>query len=36
MTRRADVARAHLAPLPEGHAKDALMALCDQVVHRSV
>ena len=36
VTRRADVARAHLAPLPEGHAKDALMALCDQVVHRSV
>ena len=34
--RRADVARSHLAPLPPGSAKDALAALCDQVVSRSI
>jgi heptaprenyl diphosphate synthase len=33
--RRAEVARAHLAPLPEGPAKDALAALCDGVISRS-
>jgi heptaprenyl diphosphate synthase len=33
--RRADVARSHLAPLPDGSAKVALAALCDQVVSRS-
>ena len=33
--RRAEVARGFLAPLPEGAAKDALNALCDQVVTRS-
>ena len=33
--RRADRARTHLAPLPEGDAKQALMALCDEVVSRS-
>lgn len=33
--RRADLARAHLAPLPAGEAKEALMAVCDQVAHRS-
>ncbi|MDN5570023.1 MAG: polyprenyl synthetase family protein [Propionibacteriaceae bacterium] len=33
--RRAAVARAHLAPLPEGEAKAALAALCDTVVQRS-
>lgn len=33
--RRAEVARAHLAPLPKGPAKLALEALCDQVVSRS-
>lgn len=36
VSRRAEVARGHLAPLPEGPAKDALSALCDQVVTRSV
>lgn len=35
IARRADAARAHLAPLPEGPAKDALLALCDTVVTRS-
>ncbi len=35
VARRADVARAHLAPLPEGEAKTALALLCDQVVSRS-
>ena len=35
VARRADVARAHLAPLPEGPAKDALLALCDTVITRS-
>ncbi len=35
ITRRADVARSHLASLPEGNAKSSLMALCDQVVTRS-
>lgn len=33
--RRADRARTHLAPLPDGDAKQALMALCDEVVSRS-
>ncbi len=33
--RRAEVARAHLAPLPDGAAKDALAALCDGVISRS-
>jgi heptaprenyl diphosphate synthase len=33
--RRAEVARSHLAPLPEGPAKDALAALCDGVISRS-
>jgi heptaprenyl diphosphate synthase len=32
---RAEVARAHLAPLPDGPAKDALAALCDAVITRS-
>ena len=35
ISRRADLAKAHLAPLPEGEAKNALLALCDQVVQRS-
>lgn len=35
VARRADVAREFLAPLPAGPAKDALLALCDQVVTRS-
>ncbi|MCC6496633.1 MAG: polyprenyl synthetase family protein [Propionibacteriaceae bacterium] len=33
--RRAEVARGHLAPLPEGPAKQALAALCDGVISRS-
>ena len=33
--RRAEVARGHLAPLPEGAAKQALAALCDGVISRS-
>ncbi|WP_460744338.1 polyprenyl synthetase family protein [Mariniluteicoccus endophyticus] len=33
--RRAEAARGHLAVLPEGPARDALSALCDQVVTRS-
>lgn len=33
--RRADLARQHLAPLPEGPAKAALRALADTVVERS-
>ncbi len=33
--RRADRARAHLAPLPEGPAKAALAELCDTVVTRT-
>ncbi len=33
--RRAEVARGHLAPLPEGAAKRALSGLCDAVVTRS-
>jgi heptaprenyl diphosphate synthase len=33
--RRAEVARAHLAPLPDGPAKAALAALCDGVISRS-
>jgi len=32
---RAEIARSHLAPLPEGPAKDALSALCDGVISRS-
>ncbi|MGC3993972.1 MAG: polyprenyl synthetase family protein [Propionicimonas sp.] len=35
VNRRAEVARAHLAPLPDGPAKDALAALCDGVISRS-
>lgn len=35
ISRRAEVARGHLAPLPDGPAKEALSALCDQVVSRS-
>ena len=35
VARRADVARAHLAPVPEGPATDALLALCDTVVTRT-
>lgn len=35
ITRRAEIARAHLAPLPEGPAKEALSALCDGVISRS-
>ena len=35
ISRRADLAKAHLGPLPEGEAKNALLALCDQVVQRS-
>ena len=34
--RWAAAARAVLAPLPEGAPKDALAALCDQVVGRAV
>ncbi|MCP2377682.1 polyprenyl synthetase family protein [Cutibacterium modestum] len=33
--RRADRARTHLTPLPDGEAKQALDALCDEVVSRS-
>lgn len=33
--RRAEVARGHLAPLPPGPAKRALLRLCDEVVTRS-
>jgi heptaprenyl diphosphate synthase len=33
--QRAEVARAHLAPLPDGPAKDALATLCDAVITRS-
>ena len=33
--RRAEVARGYLSRLPEGPARDALSALCDQVVSRS-
>ena len=35
ITRRAEVARSHLAPLPDGEAKAALSALCDAVITRS-
>jgi len=35
VARRAEVARAHLAPLPDGEAKRALELLCDAVVTRS-
>lgn len=35
VNRRAEVARGHLASLPEGPAKDALAALCDTVISRS-
>ena len=35
VARRADVAKGYLAPLPDGDAKQALLALCDQVVRRS-
>ncbi|PKQ32990.1 MAG: geranylgeranyl pyrophosphate synthase [Actinobacteria bacterium HGW-Actinobacteria-2] len=34
--QRSEAARAHLAPLPDGPAKDALATLCDAVVTRSV
>ena len=33
--QRAEVARDHLAPLPDGPAKDALATLCDAVISRS-
>lgn len=33
--RRAELARSYLAPLPEGAAKRALAALCDEVISRS-
>ena len=33
--RRADLARAHLAPLPEGDAKDALLRVCTELVDRT-
>lgn len=33
--RHADVARAHLAPLPEGEAKDALLQVCSDLVNRT-
>ena len=36
VNRRAEVARSFLAPLPEGSAKQALSALCDSVIGRSV
>lgn len=36
VARRAELARSYLAPLPDGPAKEALSALCDQVVTRSV
>ncbi|MFZ0530376.1 MAG: polyprenyl synthetase family protein [Propionicimonas sp.] len=35
INRRAETARAHLAPLPDGPAKAALAALCDGVISRS-
>ena len=35
VNRRAEVARGYLSRLPEGPARDALSALCDQVVSRS-
>jgi len=33
--QRAEIARAHLTPLPDGPAKDALATLCDAVISRS-
>lgn len=33
--RHADLAREHLAPLPDGPAKDALLAICNDLVTRS-
>ncbi|GAA4908413.1 polyprenyl synthetase family protein [Tessaracoccus lubricantis] len=33
--RHAEIARAHLAPLPEGEAKDALLQVCTDLVERS-
>ncbi len=33
--RHADVARAHLAPLPDGEAKDALLQVCSDLVERT-
>ncbi|MEA5055460.1 MAG: polyprenyl synthetase family protein [Propionicimonas sp.] len=35
IARRSEVARAHLAALPDGQAKNALAALCDTVITRS-
>jgi heptaprenyl diphosphate synthase len=35
ITRRAEIARGYLAPLPDGEAKAALSALCDAVITRS-
>ncbi len=35
ITRRAEIARGHLAPLPDGQAREALSALCDAVISRS-
>lgn len=34
--RRADLARGHLGPLPDGPAKDALLKVCDDLVNRAV
>ncbi len=36
MMHRAEVAKAHLAPLPDGPAKQALIDLCDGLVERTV
>ena len=33
--RRADIARGHLAPLPDGDAKDALLKVCSDLVDRT-
>ena len=33
--RRAELAKAHLAPLPEGEAKELLIKVCDDLVTRS-
>ena len=36
VNRRAELAKSHLAPLRDGEAKDMLLALCDELVNRSV
>ena len=33
--RHADLARQHLAPLPEGQVKQLLLQVCDDLVERS-